>query len=389
MSGAALLAVDPAPWAAVCEMARAHADMVDRDGRYPAEAVTAMQASGALALGIPAARGGRPAGMATLARMACELGACCASSAMVFAMHHNQLACLVRHGDGAAWQEAFLARVAREGLLLASVTSEDGIGGRLRTSRCAIEPSGDGSFRLEKAAPTISYGAQADAFLVTARRSAEADPGDQVLAVLLRADVTLEARGGWDALGMRGTASAAFHLVGTGAEGQILPVSFGEIAARTMVPTAHILWGAVWLGIAGDVAARCRAFLRARMRGQPEAGAHGLALLAEMTGLITAMEAQLRRAIALYEEGGAEEAATEIILLKTQLSETALRVANMGLRLCGFSAYRNDTPYSLGRHLRDLQAGPLMVSNDAILGDAGRLLLATRQRVGQFDAVVS
>lgn len=375
----------PAEWRDVCAVARTHAAAVDRDGRFPAEAVAALKASGALGLAVPKSLGGAGAGMATLARMARDLGGACASTAMVFAMHHNQLACLARHSGDAAWLRDFQVRVREQAVLLASVTSEEGLGGRLRTSRCAVEETGDGGFRLEKSGSTISYGAEADAFLLTARRAPDADPADQVLVVLPREAVALEPYRGWDALGMRGTGSGAFRVSGAGDTAQILPVPFGEIAAETMVPTAHILWGAVWMGIAADVVARCRTFLRARMRARAETNDPALPRLAEMSGLLHDMDARLRRAIALYERGQAARQATEIVLLKTSLSETALRIVDIGIRACGFSAYQNDSPYSLGRHLRDLYAAPLMISNEAILGDAGRLLLVTPASAGHFD----
>lgn len=377
---------DAATWAQVCATARAHAAAVDREGRFPAEAVLALRTSGALGCAVPQALGGSGASMARLARMACELGAACASTAMVFAMHHNQLACLLRHGLGSAWVREFVSRVAADGLLLASVTSEEGIGGRVRTSRCAVEPLENGRFRLEKQGSAISYGAQADTFLITARRSQAAEAGDQVLVVLPRAQVAAEPYRGWDAMGLRGTGSGAFRLAGEGEVSQILDVPFGEIAAQTMVPNAHILWGAVWLGIATDVLARCRAFLRERMRGRSEGAERGLPTLARMHGRLQDMEAALARAITVYDGERADPGALEAILLKTRLSDTALSVADMGMRLCGFSAYVNEGPYSLGRHLRDLYAAPLMINNDAILADAGRLLLVNRPGFGAFDA---
>ena len=127
-------------WKDVCAIARAHAEAVDREGRFPAEAVDALKAYGAFSLGVPTALGGGGAGTATLARMARDLGGACASTAMVFAMHHNQLACLVRHSGDTPWLLAFQRQVAAEELLLASVTSEEGTGGRLRTSQCCVEP---------------------------------------------------------------------------------------------------------------------------------------------------------------------------------------------------------------------------------------------------------
>lgn len=372
-------------WTDVCAIARAHAADVDREGRFPAEAVEALKAYGAFGLGVPAALGGGGASTATLARMARDLGAACASTAMVFAMHHNQLACLVRHSGETPWLLAFQRQVAAEELLLASVTSEEGTGGRLRTSLCHVEPLEGGRFALTKSGSTISYGAKADALLLTARAGAASDASDQVLVVLPRAAATLEAYRGWDSLGLRGTQSCAFHVSGTGEAAQILPVPFGQIAQETMVPNAHILWGAVWLGIASDVVTRCRAFIRARMRTRGQAEDPALPRLGQMSGTLQDMDARLRRGIALYDRGTATLESAEMVLMKTSLSEMALSVADMGMRLCGFAAYQNTSPYSLGRHLRDLYAAPLMINNEAILADAGRMLLVQRQSAGDFD----
>lgn len=372
-------------WTEVCAVAREHAAAVDHDGRFPSEAIAALKGFGAFGLGVPPSLGGGGASTATLARMARDLGAACASTAMVFAMHHNQLACLVRHGGDTPWLRDFQTKVAAEGLLLASVTSEEGTGGRLRTSQCCIEPLADDRFRLAKAGSTISYGADADAFLLTARAGPEAAASDQVLALMPRQSVTLEAYREWDALGLRGTGSGAFHVSGEGRTAQILPVPFAQIATETMVPNSHILWGAVWLGIAADVTARCRACIRTRLRTRPEADDRALPRLAEMSAILQDMDARLRRAIQIYDSDSATQDAIEMVLTKTSLSEMALNVADMGMRACGFSAYVNNSPYSLGRHLRDLYAAPLMINNEAILADMGRMLLVNRQSAGNFD----
>ena len=96
----------------------------------------------------------------------------------------------------------------------------------------------------------------------TARRSAEAASGDQVLVVFLKDDYTLERLNGWDALGMRGTASSGFKLVASGVSEQVLPAGYDEILAHTMMPVAHLTWSAAWAGIAAAAVDRARAFVR-------------------------------------------------------------------------------------------------------------------------------
>ena len=76
---------------------------------------------------------------------------------------------------------------------------------------------------LLRDASVISYRAQADAVVTTARRDAQADASDQVLVVFDKKNYSLEKTpGGWDTLGMRGTCSAGFSLKAVGDPAQII-----------------------------------------------------------------------------------------------------------------------------------------------------------------------
>ena len=100
-------------------------------------------------------------------------------------------------------------------LLLASSTTEGKGGGNVRSSEAPVEHV-DGRIILVRDASVISYGAQADAVVTTARRAADADASDQVLVVFEKKNYALEKTGGWDTLGMRGTCSAGFSLKADG-----------------------------------------------------------------------------------------------------------------------------------------------------------------------------
>jgi acyl-CoA dehydrogenase len=65
--------------------------------------------------------------------------------------------------------------------------------------------------------------------------------------------------------------------------------------------------------------------------------------------------------------------------LKVGSSQMAVQVINQAMLICGLSGYRNDTAYSLGRHLRDAHSAALMVNNDRILTNTGTLLMALRE----------
>jgi acyl-CoA dehydrogenase len=250
------------------EVAAPFAESVDREGRFPAETIAAAREAGLLSALVPPELGGVGASMRDLAESCTIIGQACGSSAMVLAMHHIQVACIARHARGSAFFERYLRRIADEQLLLASVTSEVGVGGDTRSSICAVGRE-QGRFTLVKDATTISYGAHADDLLITARRAPDANASDQVLVLAQKADFTLDGGGAWDTLGMRGTCSPPFKVHAAGPEEQIIPGSYADSSAESMVPYSHILWAALWLGIATDAVNRASAFVRAAARKNP------------------------------------------------------------------------------------------------------------------------
>jgi acyl-CoA dehydrogenase len=70
--------------------------------------------------------------------------------------------------------------------------------------------------------------------------------------------------------------------------------------------------------------------------------------------------------------------------LKTSVSEMCLEVAQHAFMVCGISAYRNGTEFSLGRHVRDLLSAPIMINNDRMLESTGNLLLMQKPALGVF-----
>ena len=141
--------------AAVAACAGRHATQVDAAARFPAEAVEAMGAEGLLGAWIQPTLGGLGASIEQIAWACGEIGQRCASSAMVFAMHQIQVASLVRHAGDSDWWTARLREIASTQRLIASATSEVGVGGDLRSSKCAIQIDGRVG-TLTKQAPVIS-----------------------------------------------------------------------------------------------------------------------------------------------------------------------------------------------------------------------------------------
>jgi acyl-CoA dehydrogenase len=372
-------------------VAAEHAAAVDQSGRFPAETVRALKDEGLLGAMVPRALGGEGADIQALAEVCYTLGGACASSAMIFAMHQIKVACVVRHCADSSWHQAFLGRVAADQLLLASSTTEGQGGGDVRSSLAPVEVS-DGVIRLNRAATVMSYGAEADAVVTTARRAPDAASADQVLVVFERADYDLEQTHAWETLGMRGTQSAGFNLKAEGLQEQILPQPYADIHSRTMTPVAHLLWSSVWAGIAASAVERARLFCRRSALRSGQGEPLGLTHFSKAASSLGRLRALIQRALGRFEALEADPLAvmaldyqTDVTLLKVECSELAVEAVMNAMRACGLSAYRTDTPSSLGRHLRDVLSAPMMVSNDRIVQNLGAsaLLLETPSSIGE------
>lgn len=361
---------------AAAAVAAEHATEVDRDARFPGEAIAALKRHRLLGMAVPREFGGEGASMADVADVCFKLGRACSSAAMVFAMHQIKVACVMRHACGSAWHEAMLRRLCDEQMLLASSTTEGQNGGNVRSSAAAIESETDDAIVLDRESTVISYGAEADGIVTTARRSSEAAGSDQVLVVLLREHYRLEPVLQWDTLGMRGTCSAGFRLRARGSADQVLPVAYETIHSQTMTPVAHILWGAAWSGIAAAAVERAQNFIRKAARhgkGQlPPGAAHYTKAQSSLRVLRTLVQAGIvRYEAALADERlfGSLDFHAAMNLLKVDASEIAVATVMSAMRACGLSGYRNDGESSIGRHLRDILSSPIMINNDRILAN--------------------
>jgi acyl-CoA dehydrogenase len=366
---------------AVASVAADHAGAVDREARFPEEAFAAAKAQRLLGILVPADLGGEGAAITDVVEVCYALARACASTGMIYAMHQIMVACLVRNARDSAWHHRLLRRLCDEQLLLASSTTDGQGGGDLRKSDCAVVAEGT-AFTLAKNATVMSYGAQADAIVATARRIPDAPPTDQVLVAIVKEDYRLEHHVDWDTLGMRGTCSAGFKLEAAGAIEQILPEPYHKIHTQTVMPVANLTWSAVWAGIAAGAVDRARAFVRGAARksgGQmPPGAAHLTRAIATLSTLRSTISSALRRyesILADDETIAGLEFQTRMNLLKVTSSELAAAVVTSTMQANGLSGYRNDGEFSVARHLRDVLSSSIMINNDRILANTASAAL--------------
>jgi acyl-CoA dehydrogenase len=209
-----------------------------------------------------------------------------------------------------------------------------------------------------------------------------------VLVLLKKGDYRVEKTGSWDTMGMRGPCSPSFKVFAQGPEEHVLPEPFADIASHTMVPVSHVLWASVWLGIASSAVSTARAFVRQQARAKPGTVPPTAVRLAESSSLLQTMRTNVHDVVSEAEDlmtHGGTDALSSISFalkmnnLKVAASQLVVQIVNQALLICGIMGYKNDSPFALGRHLRDAHSAALMVGNDRILATNASLLLVLKE----------
>jgi acyl-CoA dehydrogenase len=357
---------------------------VDKEARFPSETIDSLRSAGLLSAAVPVNLGGGGCTLLQLSELCAAISQGCGSSGMVLAMHFIQVACIARHHAGSPMLTGFLRDLVSHQYLLASMTSEVGTSGDTRSSICAVQ-SKDGRFILNKDATTGSYCGHADGILVTARRHAEAPANDQVLVLVRSQDYKLEQTTDWDTLGMRGTCSPGFRLAATGDQNQIVPGAFADSSAQTMVPYSHVLWAALWWGIAADAVSRAATYVRTDARKKPGTVPPTANRLAEISAASQSLRLNWQAVANEFDALGDSPKARDELLsmswalkfnnLNVNASSAAPCIVHEALQIVGILGYKNNSPFTVGRHYRDLLSASLMISNERIKSKSAAMLL--------------
>jgi acyl-CoA dehydrogenase len=364
------------------------AGRVDTAGDFPADNLDALRASGLMGLLVPTGYGGGGGGVGDLAEAARIMAGGCLSTAMIWAMHCQQVDALVRHATPELRDE-LLPRVARGEVYIASVTTEAGKGGRLTSAEAALEHTG-ATLALHRDAPVVTGGEHADGYLVTMREAPDA-PDSRVSLVYADRDLTkTEVYGSWNALGMRGTRSVGMRLSANVPVRNVVggPGAFRAVATDSMIAVGHIAWAACWLGAAQSAFGQVVSLLRSPNR--PRSVDPRSDLTTERLGrtrmdldLVGAYLHQVTAEVARHREQGLsiDTPPVQIHLntLKVTAAELTYAAVDRLVQLCGLSVgYSKDSAVPLERHLRDLRSAALNYSNDRLLTATGSLALLDR-----------
>lgn len=336
---------------------------IDREFRFPDEQLRALGQVGALGLLVPREHGGLGAGLRALAD-ACEaVGGACASTGMVFLMH-SVTAATVAGGSGES-APRLLEDMASGEVLGTLAFSERGTGAHFYAPELRAERR-DGSVRVSGRKSFVTAGGHAGVMLVLLQGD-----GEGLDCYAVRKDTPgVRFEGGWDGLGMRGNSSIAVEfedvVLGAdaliGAAGEAAGLVFGVVA-----PTFLVGLAAVNIGIAQS--ALSSALEHAKSRRYPDGSA--LVEVATIQHALADMDIQVRAARTLLQEAarlgdsGDEGALVALMEAKVLCTDTAARVTQAALEVCGGQGYTPALP--IERHLRDARAGAVMAPTNGVL----------------------
>lgn len=370
--------------AEVCAVAEKHAPHSDESADFPVAVLDALRPR-LLGLMVPTSHGGPGGGVDDLINVTLALGRVDMSVAMAFAMHSQQVVGIVDHA-GRRLADELLPRIADGRMYLASVTTEEGKGGHLLSAQAELAAE-TGRLAVDRFAPVVTGGQQADGFLITMRSPDARSDGEVSLVFAAREQLEVTPCGGWNPMGMRASGSGPLRLTGHLPEHQVVGDHgrFRDIAVNTFGPLAHLGWSAAWLGTASGALTRTLAVLRDRTKGRKADLGSELLLtrLSTARQRLDTVHAMLRYTadmVSRSTDSGADlsHPRQQLLLnsLKITASEQCHRAVDDLITAVGMRhGYLRDSPTGLERALRDLRSAALNYGNDRLHLSDGRLAL--------------
>lgn len=337
-----------------------NADQVDSDSRFPKESIDALSREGFLGLTVAPAFGGMGQDIRTTCAMLEEISQRCASTGMVYLMHLCGVACYSAVSGRAARQ----LRAAAKGDHLSTLAwSERGSRSHFWAPVSKAEGE-NGKVVINAEKPWVTSAGLADGYVLSTGWSEGANPTDTMLYLVLKDDPGLSVSGPWNALGMRGNASAPMTLKGVtlGEERALSEPGAGfAMMLGVVLPVFQLGSAAIAVGIAEAAVQSTQRHLTTSRFEHLDSKLADLpnlrARLAQMRIETDMARAHLVSVIDSVENPGP---ATQLLVLevKAAASETAVRVTETGMRACGGAAFSKHL--GLERFFRDARAAIVM-----------------------------
>ena len=315
--------------------------------------------------------------IADTARITFNIARVSGSAGLIYAMHMSQALTLVRHQGESPYLRALVGRLAHDQALVASGTSEKGVGGDIFGSVCAIESIDEQTLSVTKDSPNISYMDHAGAVLISAMRDINSRKS-QVLIAAKADEIKWEAGRSNEFMGMRGILNRPYKLTAQFSSEAIFAESYPAIAKKTMTPSIHIFWAALWSGLAASALDKARACISAMPANESEISNLMRGDLTRLVDRHYAMNALIRDAIAEFSQtpyaAAVDLAGTaRVKRLKTTCSDYLSEICVGVLGILGIRGYAENGPLSISEILRDALSAKVMISNYRLLANNAKI----------------
>jgi alkylation response protein AidB-like acyl-CoA dehydrogenase len=353
-----------------------HAAAVDDEGRFPSESMRALADAGFWGLTVSTEHGGMGQGLRMTAAAVETIAQRCASTAMVYLMHLCGVAAYAASEERAAEQ----LRAAAAGRHLSTLAwSERGSRSHFWAPMSQAREEGEDVY-LNGIKSWVTSAGHANGYVATTRAAGTDDPMAITLYLIEDGDEGFRIESPWNALGMRGNASAPMVMEDLRLGEARALTGKGEAMGTMMgavLPTFALGNSAVSIGCCEAAFASTQAHLgssKLQHLGQSLADLPNLReRLARMRLRTDQARAYLATTVDALEEG---DAAAMVWALgsKAQAAEAALEVTDLGMRACGGAAFSRHL--GIERIFRDARAMSVMAPTSDVLHDfVGKALL--------------
>ncbi len=356
------------------------AEETDKEGKWPAESLRALQKAGLGGLVIPAEYGGHGYGLSAIAKVCEILSRQCSSTAMCFGMHLVGSAVLSAKATEQQ-QKKFLKPITEGRHLTTLSLSEPGTGATLYIPEAKLEKTENNGFVLNGTKSFVTNGGYADSYVVSAVNPEPDTPVGEFSCVVVPNNTDgMDWSQPWNGIGMKGNASRNVELHNIHIpENHLLGEQGDQIwyVFEIVVPYFLMSMAGTYLGIASAALDEAISHLKERKHSHNGTTLSRLPVVQHRMGELWSKVERTRQLIytaAAKGEAGEPDALLSLFSAKADVSECAVDVVNEVMTLMGGKAYAENG--KLGRLLRDARASHVMApTTDQLRTWTGRELL--------------
>jgi alkylation response protein AidB-like acyl-CoA dehydrogenase len=354
----------------LADLAAAHADETDKEGRFPEAVIAHFRGSELAGLTSSTHVGGMGAGLRQASAVVERLGQACGSTAMIVCMHYSAVAVIE-----ALASPDIRCQVAAGKALATLAFSEAGSRSHFWAPLSTARAAGD-QVVLDARKSWVTSAEYADLYVW----SSQATTGEGATIWLApRQTAGIDPAGSFDGMGLRGNDSEpvfaiearipAANLLGEDGKG-------GDVMLGVVLPVFTVLNASASLGLMSGAVGRTIAHasgtsfahLGQTLSALPTIRAY-IARMQIKTDMVRGLIGDTLTAL----ETGAATANLRVLEVKAAAGETATEVTDLAMRVCGGAAFRREV--GVERYFRDTRAATVMApTTDQLYDFIGRAL---------------